>query len=65
MSKHELIAVSNYNDGVNMVINDQADAMVADKPICVLSVMRYPGKDLVTRRTTINHRTHRCRITFR
>ncbi len=48
MSKHELIAVNNYNDGVNMVINDQADAMVADKPICVLSVLRYPGKDLVT-----------------
>ncbi|HVY74224.1 MAG TPA: transporter substrate-binding domain-containing protein, partial [Puia sp.] len=48
MSKQELIAVDNYNDGVNMVINDQADAMVADKPICVLSIMRYPGKDLVT-----------------
>ncbi|HZZ75847.1 MAG TPA: transporter substrate-binding domain-containing protein [Puia sp.] len=48
MAKHELIAVNNYNDGVNMVINDQADAMVADKPICVLSVLRYPGKDLVT-----------------
>ncbi len=48
MSKHELIAVNNYNEGVNMVINDQADAMVADKPICVLSVLRYPGKDLVT-----------------
>jgi polar amino acid transport system substrate-binding protein len=48
MSKHQLITVDNYNDGVNMVINDQADAMVADKPICVLSIMKYPGKDLVT-----------------
>ena len=48
MSKHELIAVNNYNEGVNMVINDQADAMVADKPICVISVLKYPGKDLVT-----------------
>jgi polar amino acid transport system substrate-binding protein len=48
MSKHQLIAVDNYNEGVNMVINDQADAMVADKPICVLSIMKYPGKDLVT-----------------
>lgn len=48
MSKSELITVSNYNDGVNMIINDQADAMVADRPICVLSIMRYPGKDLVT-----------------
>ncbi len=48
MSKQELIAVNNYDEGVNMVINDQADAMVADKPICVLSIMKYPGKDLVT-----------------
>jgi polar amino acid transport system substrate-binding protein len=48
MPKQELIAVSNYDDGVNMVINDQADAMVADKPICVISIMKYPGKDLVT-----------------
>jgi polar amino acid transport system substrate-binding protein len=48
MAKQELIAVSNYDEGVNMVINDQADAMVADKPICVISIMKYPGKDLVT-----------------
>ena len=48
MAKQQLIAVSNYDEGVNMVINDQADAMVADKPICVLSIMKYPGKDLVT-----------------
>ncbi len=48
MAKQQLITVSNYDDGVNMVINDQADAMVADKPICVLSILKYPGKDLVT-----------------
>jgi polar amino acid transport system substrate-binding protein len=48
MAKQVLIAVNNYDDGVNMVINDQADALVADRPICVLSIMKYPGKDLVT-----------------
>jgi polar amino acid transport system substrate-binding protein len=48
MSKQELIAVNNYDEGVNMIINDQADALVADKPICVISIMKYPGKDLVT-----------------
>jgi len=47
MKKQELVTVGSYNDAVNMVINDQADAMVADKPICVLSIMKYPGKDLV------------------
>ena len=48
MSKHEMILVDNYNDGVDMVLNDKADAMVADKPICVVTVLRNQGKDLVT-----------------
>ena len=48
MPKHELILVDNYNDGVTMVINDKADALVADKPICVITLMKNQGKDLVT-----------------
>ena len=48
MSKQVVVPVNDYDEGVNMVISDQADAMVADKPICVISIMRYPGKDLVT-----------------
>lgn len=48
MSKHDNITVDNYDDAVNMIINDQADAMVADKPICVITIMKNPGKDLVT-----------------
>jgi polar amino acid transport system substrate-binding protein len=48
MSKHEIILVNNYDEGVNMILNDKADAMVADKPICVLTVLKNQGKDLVT-----------------
>ena len=48
MPKHELLLVDNYNDGVAMVLNDKADAMVADKPICVITIMKNQGKDLVT-----------------
>jgi polar amino acid transport system substrate-binding protein len=48
MTKHENITVDNYNDAVNMIIKDQADAMVADKPICVITLMKNQGKDLVT-----------------
>ena len=47
-TKQQIIVVENYNEGVNMIINDKADAMVADKPICVISMMKYQGKDLVT-----------------
>ena len=48
MSKHDNITVDNYDDAVNMIINDQADAMVGDKPICVITIMKNQGKDLVT-----------------
>ncbi len=48
MSRHEIILVDNYDDGVEMVLNDKADAMVADKPICVITIMKNQGKDLVT-----------------
>ena len=48
MPKHEIILVDNYNDGVEMVLSDKADAMVADRPICVVTIMKNQGKDLVT-----------------
>ena len=48
MSKHEMILVNTYDEGVQMILNDKADAMVADKPICVITVLKYQGKDLVT-----------------
>ena len=48
MPKHELILVDNYNSGVDMVLTDKADAMVADKPICVITILKNQGKDLVT-----------------
>ena len=47
MSKHEIILVNNYEEGVEMILNDKADAMVADKPICVITILKNQGKDLV------------------
>ena len=46
MPKSEIVLVENYEKGVDMVANDQADALVADFPICMLAVLR--NKDLVT-----------------
>ena len=37
-----------YDQAVQLVINDEADAMVADFPICVISVLRFPDADLLT-----------------
>lgn len=43
-----LIAVSAYPEGVAMVLEDKADLMVADYPICALSVLRHGDRGLVT-----------------
>ena len=42
----KLVTTSDYETAVNMVLNDQADAMVADYPICVLSLLRQPEAGL-------------------
>jgi polar amino acid transport system substrate-binding protein len=44
----QLVAVDDYDEAVQMVIDDTVDALVADMPICVLSVLRYPDRGLAT-----------------
>jgi polar amino acid transport system substrate-binding protein len=44
----QLTAVEDYDQGVKAVLDGTADAMVADFPICALSVLRYPEAGLTT-----------------
>ena len=44
----QLIEISSYDEGVAMLIDGKADAMVADMPVCVLSVARFPEAGLTT-----------------
>lgn len=44
----QLVEIGSYDEGVAMIIDGKADAMVADMPVCVLSVARYPDAGLVT-----------------
>jgi len=44
----QLIEIKNYDEGVAMLIDGKADAMVADMPICVLTVLRNPNAGLTT-----------------
>jgi polar amino acid transport system substrate-binding protein len=36
-----------YDEAVKMVIDGRVDAMVADQPICIISVARYPDQGLL------------------
>lgn len=44
----KLIEFGSYDEGVAMLIDGKADAMVADMTQCILAVMRYPDAGLVT-----------------
>ncbi len=43
-----LTEVESYEEGVTMVKEGKVDGLIADMPICVLSVLRYPDAGLVT-----------------
>ena len=48
MPKAKLVKTEDYDQAVQMVLEDKASAMVADFPICALSVLRHQDKGLVT-----------------
>ncbi|MBT8452058.1 MAG: transporter substrate-binding domain-containing protein [Deltaproteobacteria bacterium] len=48
ISKAKLVGVDTYEDGVAMVIEGKASAMIADMPACFLAVLRNPDAGLVT-----------------
>jgi polar amino acid transport system substrate-binding protein len=50
-----LITAKDYDEAVNMVLQDKVHAMVADYPICVVSVFRYPNKGLLSVVTTLTY----------
>ena len=50
-----LVTAKDYDEAVGMVLQDKVHAMVADYPICVVSVFRYPNKGLLSVITTLTY----------
>ena len=50
-----LVTANDYDEAVKMVLEDKVDAMVADYPICVVSVFRYPDQGLISVVTTLTY----------
>ena len=48
LSKTQLTTADSYDEAVKMVIDDKVHALVADYPICVVSLLRYPDADLLS-----------------
>jgi polar amino acid transport system substrate-binding protein len=50
-----LVTTNDYEEAVKMVLEDKVHAMVADYPICVVSVFRYPNQGLLSVVTTLTY----------
>jgi polar amino acid transport system substrate-binding protein len=50
-----LVTAKDYDEAVDMVLQDKVHAMVADYPICVVSVFRYPNQGLLSVLTTLTY----------
>jgi polar amino acid transport system substrate-binding protein len=48
LPKAKLVATQNYDQAVAMVIDGKVDALIADFPICIVSVLRYSDQGLYT-----------------
>jgi polar amino acid transport system substrate-binding protein len=48
LDKTTLFTTGTYDEAVDMVLQDKAQAMIADYPICVVSVFRYPEAGLLS-----------------
>jgi len=49
-----LTTTEDYASAVKLLLDDKVDAMVADMPICFLSVLRHPGQGLATLTAPLN-----------
>lgn len=48
LPKAKLTLAKDYDEAVDMVVQGEVDAMIADHPICLVSVARYPEHKLFT-----------------
>ena len=55
LPKAKLILAEDYDEAVDMVIQGKVDAMVADYPICVLTIHRNPNKGLISVISPLNY----------
>ena len=55
LDKATLFTVGTYDEAVDMVLQDKVGAMIADYPICVVSVFRYPDAGLLSVVTSLTY----------
>lgn len=55
MPKAQLTATDNYDQAIQLVLQDKVHALVADYPICVVALFRYPDAGFVSIHTMLTY----------
>jgi polar amino acid transport system substrate-binding protein len=55
MPKAQLFATDNYDQAIQLVLQDKVHALVADYPICIVALFRYPDAGFVSVQTTLTY----------
>ncbi|MFC1856516.1 transporter substrate-binding domain-containing protein [Thermodesulfobacteriota bacterium] len=55
LPKAQLILAEDYDEAVDLVIQDKAHALIADYPICIVSVFRHPNDGLLSMLTPLTY----------
>jgi ABC-type amino acid transport substrate-binding protein len=48
MTEAVLTTTTDYDEAVQLLLDGKVDALVADYPVCILSVLQHPGAGLAT-----------------
>ncbi len=51
----KLLTADTQNDGIRMVIDGKADAMIADYPVCIVAIIRNPAAGLLSIVTPVTY----------
>jgi polar amino acid transport system substrate-binding protein len=53
--KATLVLTKDYDEAINLVLQDKVEAMIADFPACIFAVFRYPDKGLYALVTPLSY----------
>jgi polar amino acid transport system substrate-binding protein len=55
MPKATLVLTQDYDEAIDLLLQDKIDALIADYPVCVFSVYRYPDRGLFALLTPLSY----------
>jgi polar amino acid transport system substrate-binding protein len=55
LPKAQLVTTEGYEEAIEMVIQEEADALVADYQYCLFAILRYPGEGLISLTRPLTH----------